>query len=134
MNNQFIAISLTGAVASALGMVSFAAPAHACHSTEGRIGVADFSGCQKLSVIGGSPSRSVMAAYRQRQAAQLTVAIADYHQAFTANIAQWQVQRTLMTHELKMGELALSNIALVQSGNTITTAEASRVARVTRGK
>ena len=75
-----------------------------------------------------------MAAYRQRQAAQLTVAIADYHQAFTANIAQWQVQRTLMTHELKMGELALSNIALVQSGNTITTAEASCVARVTRGK
>jgi hypothetical protein len=28
------------------------------------------------------------------------LAIADYHQAFTANIAQWQVQRPLMVHKL----------------------------------
>ena len=39
---------------------------------------------RRISVIGGPPSKSVMAAYRQRQAAQLTVAVADYHQAFTA--------------------------------------------------
>jgi hypothetical protein len=134
MNNQFVAISFTCAVASALEMVSVVAPAHACHSTSNRIGVADFSDCKKLSVIGEPPSKSVMAAHRKRQAAQLTVAIADYNQAFTANIAQWQVQLTLMVHKLQMGELALSNIALDQSGNTITAAEAPRVARVARGK
>jgi hypothetical protein len=130
MNNQFFAISLTCAVAGALGILSVAAPAHACHSTEGRIGVADFSGCQRLFVIGGPPSRSVMAAYRQRQATQLTVAIADYNQAFTANIAQWQVQRTLIVHQLQMDELDLFNIALVQSDNTITTAENLRTGRL----
>jgi hypothetical protein len=134
MNNQSVAISLTCAVASVLEMLSVAAPAHACHATDNRIGAADFSGCQMISVIGGSPSKSVMAAYTQRQATQLTVAIADYNQAFTANIAQWQIQRTLMVHKLQKSELALANIALAQSGNTITAAEASRVARVARGK
>jgi hypothetical protein len=134
MNNQFVASTLTCTVASALGMLSLAAPAHACHASDNRIGVADFSGCQRLSVIGGSPSKFVMATYRQRQDAQLTVAIADYNQASTANIAQWQVQRTLMVHKLQMGELALSNIALAQSGNTITETAALHVVRVARGK
>jgi hypothetical protein len=100
MNNQFVAISLTCAVASTLGMLSFVAPAQACHSTDNRIGGVDFSDCQMISIIGGSTSKSVMAAHRKRQAAQLTVAIADYNQALTANIAQWQVQHTLMVHKL----------------------------------
>ncbi|MGF1568975.1 MAG: hypothetical protein ACFCVD_13050 [Nodosilinea sp.] len=103
MNKQFVAISLTYAVAGALGILSFVAPAHACDATDNRIGVSD---CRTFSIIGGPPPKSVMLAYKQRQEQQLTMAVASYNQAFNTNIAQWQVQRPLMVHRLQMGELA----------------------------
>jgi hypothetical protein len=132
MNRAFLSIGLTSIITSALGLFGFTAPAHACRATDNRIGGIDFNNCQMLVIVGGPSSKPVIAAYRRAQEKQLTVAIADYQTAFTANIAQWQTQRTLIVHKLSIGELALADIALVHSEKTITDINEPKVALLSK--
>jgi hypothetical protein len=118
MNKQFCAVGFAGAIVSTLGLLGFAAPASACHSIE-RLETNNFNDCRMIAVVGGPPSRSKMAAYKARQAQQLTMTIAAYHSSFSANMARSPIRETLMTHRLQTGELTLSSIVLITADHEL---------------
>jgi hypothetical protein len=105
------------AAISCLGIaLAQATPAFAgtCRSTQ-TFGSIDFGDCQSTNIVGGG-SISIDQ-YRVRQAAQFDVAIADYNNTATANIAQLPIRRTMTAWKLKNGELKLFSLALESPGD-----------------
>ena len=108
--HAFVAISFLGIALSPVTP----ALANSCRSVQ-TIGSIDFGDCKSTILVGGS-SMSIEK-YKVRQAAQFEVAIADYNNTFTANIAQFPVKGTMTAWKRKTGELELYSLALKSPSN-----------------